>query len=651
MLQQQTPKVLLVSMPWTSLTEPSLGLSILKSKLNDAGIECSVKHFNIYLLNYLKESTYHTLADIFAVNDFLFSHVFENEISKEQNESLKLISAQILSNNHFYNDKNYDTPEKVYDLLLHLRNTIIPAYLEECLQYIKTYNPTMIGFTCMFDQTIASVSLAKSVHKWNPNILLTFGGYSVYGSIGIQLMKSFEFIDCVVSGPGEHCIVDLAMVSIGKLNYTNVHNISYRDKKNNTVYALDTFEKGDINKTPHPDFSDFLNDISDLSINYRIDISWNAIPIVTSSGCWWGEKNQCVFCGINESYIGYTYKSADVVLEEILSLKKIYNKKIFRIYDYILCYKYYETLLPRLSEYNNPATPIFFTCEIKSNITESQVKRLKKAGFIMVQPGIESFSTNILKKMNKGVRAIQNIQCLVLGYKYNIHVGYNILFGFPDDEISDYEILSKTIPLLYHLHAPNSCNRIAITKDSPLHKKGFQFGISRYQHHMFYDCIFSKNFRQDCCFDLDEYCYYYNYPFSTPSPLRFQYFVLQKQVSYWKKTQKDRWIQLFYIINSGGIVFFDNRYKTQLEKYTFDNCVADVYLKCDCTITQINSIYSELSNKYTHSQIRTAVMLLVNHRLVFVEDDDVLGLAFPKKVYQNIEKENSSLYEIITNDL
>lgn len=34
---QQIPKVLLISMPWTSLTEPSLGLSILKSKLNSAG--------------------------------------------------------------------------------------------------------------------------------------------------------------------------------------------------------------------------------------------------------------------------------------------------------------------------------------------------------------------------------------------------------------------------------------------------------------------------------------------------------------------------------------------------------------------------------------------------------------------------------------
>lgn len=646
-MKRKTPKVLLISMPWTSLTEPSLGLSILKSKLKSEGIKCTIKHFNIFLLKYLKVSTYHTIANIFAVNEFLFTYVFENGISKNQNESLKLISEQILSNNHFYNNEEYNTPEKVYNLLLYLRNSIIPAFLEDCLSYVKKYKPTMIGFTCMYDQTVASLALANSVHKWDPNILLAFGGYSIYGSIGKQLIKSFDFIDCIVSGPGECCVVELAKVSIGKRTFHNIPNISYRDRNDKSIHLTDSFENGDINDTPLPDFSDFINDTAELSTNHMVDVTWNAVPIITSSGCWWGEKSHCVFCGINESYIKYRYKREEVVFAEILELYRHYNKRIFRIYDYILCHKYYETLLPRLSEYNKKSsTPFFFTCEIKSNVTEKQIKRLKEAGFLMVQPGIESFSTNVLKKMHKGVRAIQNIQCLVLGFKYNIYIGYNILFGFPNDEIGDYQDLAKTIPMLYHLHAPNSCDRIAITKDSPLHIHGEHFGINQYYHHKFYDCMFSKDFLQNHCFDLDEYCYYYHYPFTTPDSLKFQYLVLQKQVSYWKKTQNSRRAQLFYKITRDSIVFFDSRYTTQLEQYIFDKCVADVYQKCDCTIAHIDNIYSELSNYYSRNQIHNAVEMLREQRLVFVENNEIIGLAFPEKVYDNIENENKLFKEI-----
>lgn len=42
---------------------------------------------------------------------------------------------------------------------------------------------------------------------------------------------------------------------------------------------------------------------------------------------------------------------------------------------------------------------------------------------------------------------------------------------------------------------------------------------------------------------------------------------------------------------------------------------------------------------------------IIAKELKITVSDDVLGLAFPEKVYQNIEKENRSLYEIITNAL
>ena len=115
-----------------------------------------------------------------------------------------------------------------------------------------------------------------------------------------------------------------------------------------------------------------------------------------------------------------------------------------------------------------------FTCEIKANVKEIHFYKLK-AGFKEVQPGIESFSSNILK-MNKGVTTIQNIYCLMLGIKYSIVIRYNILFAFPDDEVSDYEEMLKVIPLLYHLHPPTNLTHLGITRDSPLQRHGKNLG-------------------------------------------------------------------------------------------------------------------------------------------------------------------------------
>ena len=103
---------------------------------------------------------------------------------------------------------------------------------------------------------------------------------------------------------------------------------------------------------------------------------------------------------------------------------------------------------------------------------------------------------------------------------------------------------------------------------------------------------------------------------------------------------------MFYKITRDSIVFFDSRYTTQLEQYIFDKCVADVYQKCDCTIAHIDNIYSELSNYYSRNQIHNAVEMLREQRLVFVENNEIIGLAFPEKVYDNIENENKLFKEI-----
>lgn len=63
--------------------------------------------------------------------------------------------------------------------------------------------------------------------------------------------------------------------------------------------------------------------------------------------------------------------------------------------------KYYTELLPLLAQ----EEPKFrLQGEIKANHPPERVRLLSKAGFLEVQPGIESFSTNMLKNMDRRSR-------------------------------------------------------------------------------------------------------------------------------------------------------------------------------------------------------------------------------------------------------
>src|SRR5690348_15515752 len=73
------PRVLLISMPWASLPEPSLGLAILKAKLLETGIPCTVRHQNIFFLEYLKAESYDVIGARWGFNDFLFTKTLQEE--------------------------------------------------------------------------------------------------------------------------------------------------------------------------------------------------------------------------------------------------------------------------------------------------------------------------------------------------------------------------------------------------------------------------------------------------------------------------------------------------------------------------------------------------------------------------------------------
>ncbi len=522
------PPVLLLSLPWTTLTEPSLGLALLKSILSEEGISSRVIHLNLYLLEHLQSQTYAALATVHALNDFVFGGALDPQVSNDQLRWLRKKLPELLAKNQI-NGREVGGFEGVVKQLLTLRSDIVPAWLDCWAEKIASSEASLIGFTCMFDQTIASVALAKLIRSKAPRKMMVLGGYAVKSPTAEMLLRSFHWIDAVCLGEGEETITGLAKSSWGQMSLSSVPGIAHRS--GDEVVETPTPQLRNLNSNPVPDYGDYFADIRFLSEMHKIDIVPRNLPVENSRGCWWGAKKHCVFCGIKDEDLTYRARDAGKVLAELDSLHEDYGISAFRFSDYILPNQYYKSLLPRLVE---AKAPYQLSCEIKANVTQEKFHLLAKGGFEEVQPGIESFSSKALTAMDKGVSAVQNVYTLILGKRFGVTIYYNLIYGFPSDELDSYKELLSNLPRLIHLDPPATCVPVQITRFAPLQVDPARFGIDRANPDPCYDLVFSKEFLNRSGFEVEDYCYYFERPFHNSPRLEKVYSAIEDRVIEWR---------------------------------------------------------------------------------------------------------------------
>ena len=547
------PSVLLVSLPWTTLIEPSLGLGLLQAVLDREGIPCRVLHLNLFLLQHLKATTYQALTNVWALNDFLFSGILDPALTHAQERALR----QIVWGLPRIGLHEAGGAEGVAATVLRLRHEVIPAWLEGWADEIAQHEASLIGFTCMFDQTISSLALAKMVRQRAPDKMLVLGGYAVRSPTAQTILRSSPWIDAICDGEGEAVIGKLARAAAGEVGLHAVPGIVFRTASGEPA-STPPPPPADLNANPVPNFDDFFADIRRLSQEHMVDVTPLALPIEPSRGCWWGTKHHCIFCGIRDEDMDYRALDAGRVLETMAEIHRRYRIGLFRFSGYILPHRYFDTLLPELVRLGRPYV---LSAELKANLTEERFALLAQAGFLEVQAGIESFSSDVLRKMDKGVTAIQNVHTLVMGRRHNVHVLYNLLFGFPDDDEAEYARMAGLLPRLKHLDPPLTCVPVQVTRWAPLQARPEAFGIERAHAGQAYDVVFSQQYMERTGFDVDDYCYYYERTFENSGRLQKLYEQIDEIVAVWRAPGKPNqaWLYQDGPGDSDGITVRDRR--------------------------------------------------------------------------------------------
>src|SRR5437588_4078587 len=369
------PAVLLLSMPWAPLLEPSLGLAILKAKLRNDGVDCTIRHLNLFLLKYFKQESYERIALLYAFNDFLFSGTIDpSDLDARQFEELEKLARNTCARPDVQLRTHLD-PKAFCEYALRARSEVVPAYLNDCMRALDETTATMVGFTCMYDQTLSSVALAKLVKDKYPEKLVVFGGYALQPPVGPQLLRCFPFIDVVVFGEGEDRVGELAHSSVDRQALSRISGIIFRDANGTIHSTVPCPVKINLDESPVPDYDDFLTDVARLDAEEQVEITFETLPVESSRGCWWGQVSHCTFCGSDDDSMQYRCKSAETVERMLESLQNRYGPKYFRFSDYILPRQYYKTLLPKLAEAPNKYR---LHWEMKSNVKDEEVQLMSK---------------------------------------------------------------------------------------------------------------------------------------------------------------------------------------------------------------------------------------------------------------------------------
>ena len=162
--------------------------------------------------------------------------------------------------------------------------------------------------------------------------------------------------------------------------------------------------------------------------------------------------------------MAFRAKPPAVFIDEVEYLVRRHKVLDLTVVDNILEPRYLREALPELAA---RGWDLRLHYDIKANLTAQQIGVLRAAGVFSVQPGIESLVDDVLRRMDKGVRAERNVRTLRDCHSAGLTVAWNWLYGFPGEREEDYRPVVDQVPALVHLQPPGSVARIELNRFSP----------------------------------------------------------------------------------------------------------------------------------------------------------------------------------------
>ena len=615
--------VCLVSMPFADVTMPSLALSLLKSCLTEAGISSVVQYEYLYYAHRLGKAAYQSLA--MSRTDFLIGEmIFARAAHKEPLRPLSQYREWILNRRLPWGyDEEPELAEKAKNSWLGrlaMWQQDAEAFIEESAARILARHPKIVAIGSMFQQTNASIALARRLKKEkNPPVIMV-GGSNCLSDQGTALIEHIEAYDYVFLGEADEIFAGVCqrILSEGEIPPEELPYgvLSRRSAPPSTPLHRVT---KDVEALPIPDFDDYFTLFRKLFPNSK---SFH-IMVEGSRGCWWGRKKPCTFCGLNGPARNYREKTAKRLADEIKVLAEKYPYTKLCIFTDSILSRAQMKELP--AEIKKRKIKLQFFAEIKSNLTEEDVRSLAKCGFVQLQPGIESLQDDVLRIMNKGCRAIKQVETMKRCRTHNVRVTWNLLCGFPGEKEEYHAEIAALIPKIMHLAAPNQFTHIIYQRYGEYTENQEQYGLLLRPAEV-YDFVFAdKEFIRRSAYMFDPVDETALRRYWDVRKINKDYRKIYEYVNQWVGERYN--LQRLDMYDDGaGISIFDMRDIARHTVYRLEGARADIYRACRA-VRKKSSIEAEFSEKYSGDRVADALDWLCGENLMVRIGPEYLALA------------------------
>ena len=277
-------------------------------------------------------------------------------------------------------------------------------------------------------QTVTAVEGSRAVRERFPRVPIVWGGY--FASNYTEAALNAPYVDLAVRGQGEDTFLELLEALRGRRALADIAGLSYKDsdgaQRHNPerpLKPIDSFPWLPYHRIPAEKY------LLPTFLGRRTAVHQASI------GC----PFRCNFCGV-VTFSGSREKMESPARTEAIlgHLVSTYGVDAVQFYDnnFFLREDHARELAERLEPLK-----LRWWCEARTDImnrySDSTFEAIRRAGCAMIFFGAESGSNQVLKEMNKDLRAEDTIEIASRIRRFGIVPEFSIIFGNPQDPEGD----------------------------------------------------------------------------------------------------------------------------------------------------------------------------------------------------------------------
>lgn len=299
------------------------------------------------------------------------------------------------------------------------------------LQTVTEFKPDLIGLNAISPLVFDLVETAVLIRRVFTGPLLAGGHHAT--ALPEATLKKIPELDAVITGEGEYSLLHFAEGAKPQ----EIPGLWWRE--NGRITGSPAAQIADLDKLPFPDFS-----VLDLSYYMKRGLDTirhhyvSSISLLASRGC----AKKCEFCSESLTYgKGVRFHSPEYVVELVAKVYKDYGIEgiYFHDNDFLINRSRAEAICGLMIKRGLQHRLIWGIQARAEHIEPGIVRRLKQAGCVIIEVGIESDSQAVLDAMHKDSTVETNERAIRICQDEGMKLHVYMLTGLEGETLSDLE--------------------------------------------------------------------------------------------------------------------------------------------------------------------------------------------------------------------